>query len=80
VKSVAPAHPRLERHDSNSLWSSAKRDPYASRRARMTTSHGGTPATSCRRQTSRSHRRKRLRATAVDWNFGTISPTLGWPA
>jgi hypothetical protein len=32
-----------------------------------------------RRHTSSSRRRKRLRATAVDWNFGTISPSRGWP-
>lgn len=53
---------------------------YASFRARISKSRGPWRCWTSRRQISPSRRRKRLRATAVDWNLGTISPIRGWPA
>lgn len=68
------------RHPSNSARRVANGTRYASRRARTIRSTGGIPGCMSRRQISLIRLRKRLRATAVDWNFGTISPIRGWPA
>jgi hypothetical protein len=75
--------PRVHRDPTQLRRSSrraAKLAEYASLRARTSRSHGPWCCCTSRRQISPSLRRKRLRATAVDWNLGTISPIRGWPA
>jgi hypothetical protein len=67
------------RHANNSPRNCAKVAWYALGRARTTRSHAGCMPRTSRRHTSRSRRRTRLRATAEDWNRGTISPIRGWP-
>lgn len=67
------------RHASSSPRNSAKVASYALGRARTTRSQAGCRPCTSRRHTSRNRRRTRLRATADDWNRGTISPIRGWP-
>jgi hypothetical protein len=50
---------------------------YASGRARITTSIAPSRDRTIRRHSSFNRRRKRLRATALAWNFGTTRPSLG---
>ena len=64
----------------NSARSPAKEAAYAERFARTTRSIAGTRASSSRLSNSLRRRRRRLRATAVNWKRGTMMPTRGWCA
>src|SRR5438128_2276053 len=63
----------------NSARRTAKGAAYAARFARTMTSTAGSCDNTPRRRISRRRRRKRLRATAVDWKRGTMIPVRGWP-
>lgn len=67
-------------HPSTSALRSLGRAVYVAGRVRTTMSIGPKCGSPPRRQISFNCLRKRLRATAFDWNFGTINPSLGWPA
>src|SRR5437870_11040397 len=64
----------------NSARRTANEAAYATRFARTTRSTGGSDASVWRLRISLTRRRKRLRATAVNWKRGTTIPVRGWPA
>src|SRR2546430_4174135 len=58
----------------SSARSIAKEAAYAMRFARTTRSIAGRDASASRLRISRTRRRKRLRATALNWKRGTMTP------
>src|SRR5437773_5600032 len=63
----------------SSARSAAKEAAYAMRFARTTRSIAGSDASASRLRISRTRRRKRLRATSLNWKRGTMTPVRAWP-